>query len=310
MVARRISALVLLTLAVSVAGVLDAAVASADCGDRFPNETWELVGETALLSVSAVGVPTEQALRFADEANATARLLEADFGEVPPLELCVFGREVRLDPTGLVPPGQLLHAAVFADEGTVYVGAIGSRLFDETHSFGLAYAVLWDQAARLGMEGYPEPLATAIGQWYLSRVSGKVELHHNQMRGGAFFRDPAGGGIETTDWATAHQPPIYTWNPEFQEAPIGDLVDFAVGTYGTEVLSDPDPVRWADIEQEWQAALREEALQGTGGSGSAWVIGLAIVVGFVGLAALMAWLTRRSRIKAREQARARAQASP
>jgi hypothetical protein len=188
------------------------------------------------------------------------------------------------------------------------VGGLQAIRFDESHAFGLAYATLWGLAQQQGLEGYPEPLATVIGQWYMSRAAGKLDLHHSQMRGGAFFRDPGGEGVDSTDWTAAQQPPVYVWNPQFQESPIGDLVAFAVETQGPEVLLDTDGARWSEIEQKWQAALREEALQGAG-SGNAWVIGLAVIVGFVGLAILLALLNRRSRRRIKEKLRAEAQAS-
>ncbi len=305
---RSIAVLIALVAAGMAAGLVSAAAAFADCGAQFPEEEWVLVGETDLLTVSSAGLSDAAGLRFADEAGATARLLEADFGTLPPLELCVFGPDVRLDPEGLAPRGQQLHAVVFAEEGTIYVGGLQASLFDEAHSFGLAYATLWGLARRHGLDSYPEPLATVIGQWYMSRVAGKVDLHHSQMRSGAFFRDPSGGGVETTDWTADRQPPIYVWNPQFQESPVGDLIGFAVETHGPEVLLDTDSARWSEIEQEWQAALREEALQGSG-SGNAWLIGLAVVVGFVSLAILLAWLNRRSRRKIKEKMRTEAQAS-
>ncbi len=305
---RTLSAIAALVAALFAVGIAVAAPAHAGCGDRYPDVEWRSTGQTDLLVVSATpSVGDGLGLRLADEAGAMARVLEEDFGSVPPLSLCVFGTEDGLDATGLVPEGQLLHAAVFNEDGTVYVNTLDSRLFAETNAFGLAYAVLWDVAARQGAAGYPEPLATVIGQWYLARAAGKLELHHSQMRGGAFFRDPSGQGIEATDWAWAAQPPVYSWNPQFQESPLSDMVQWAVDQHGVEVLSDPDPQRWAEIEKAWQDALRAEALQGASG-GNDWLIGLTIFFGFIGLAGLVAWLNKRSKRRIREQARIRTQA--
>lgn len=302
-----LSVLVLIGVA-AIGAVAGAAPAFAGCGDNFPDTEWRVTGETELLVVAtAPSVSDGQGLRFADEASATARWLEEDLGTIPQLNLCIFGVDDDLDPTGLVPAGQLLHAVVFNEDATVYVNTIQASLFDETHAFGLAYAALWHVADELGRTGYPEPLASAVGQWYLARSADKLDLHHVQMRGGAFFRDPSGGGIETTDWAQASQPPTFAWNPQFHETPISDLVQFAVDQYGPEILNELDGIRWSEIEQEWQTALRLEALQGSSG-GADWVVGLVIFFGFIGLAGLTAWLTRRSRIKLREEARKRAEA--
>jgi hypothetical protein len=297
--------LVVLNLTVSL---ITAAPALAGCEDHFPDTEWSVAGETELLVVSRSSSISEgQGLRLADDAAATARLLEEDLGPLPQLSLCIFNQDDNLDRTGLVTEGQLLHAAAFNDDSTVFISTLQGRRFEEAQAFGLAYAALWGVAAREGETGYPEPLASVVGQWYLSRVADKLELHHSQMRGGAFFRDPTGEGIETTDWTQASQPAIYTWNPQFQESPIADLVQYAVDQYGVDVLVEPDGDRWAEIEQEWQAALREEALQGASG-GNDWIIGFAIFFGFILLAGLMAWLQRKSKQKIREDARIRTQA--
>ncbi len=307
MAQRTLSALALVALWLTGAAVA-AAPAVAGCDDHYPEAGWRPIGETALLVVEITpSVSDGEGLRFADEAATTARMLEADLGTLPPLSLCVFNEEDELDPADLVPPGHLLHAAVFNEDATLFVNTLQLGRFDETHAFGLAYATLWHVATLQGHPGYPEPMATVVGQWYLSRVADKLELHHSQMRAGAFFRDPGGGGIETTDWAQGTQAAVYSWNPQFQESPLADFVQYAVDQHGAGVLSDIDPDRWAAIEQEWQSALREEALQGASG-GSDWVIGLTIFFGFIALAGLTAWLTHRSRIKAREEARQRGEA--
>ncbi len=285
--------------------VASAPAAHAACDDHFPEQPWERIGETEVLTVSAVGLGESQALRYSNEANTMMLLLEQDFGPLPALDLCIYGPDVRLDPTGLAPPGQLLHAAVFNESRTIYISALQPRFFTGNQAFGLAYAALWNVAMEEGQTGYPEPLATTIGQWYLARVTDKLELHHSQMRGGAFFRDPSGEGIDALPWATNQQPAVYVWNPQFQESPMSDFIAYAVRTHGPEVLRDLDGERWADIEAAWSGDLREEALEGRS-SGNAWMIGLAIVIGSVALAVLVAWLARRQRIRAHEEARARA----
>ncbi len=285
--------------------VANAPVARAACDDHFADHEWERIGETELLTVSAIGLGEDQALRYSNEANAAMLLLEDDFGPLPALDLCIFGPDVRLDPTDLAPPGQLLHAAVFNESGTIYISALQPRFFIGNQAFALAYAAMWNVAMEEGQTGYPEPLATTVGQWYLARVTDKLELHHSQMRGGAFFRDPSGEGIDALAWAADRQPAIYVWNPQFQESPLSDFIAYAVATHGPDVLRDLDGERWADIEASWAAALRDEALGGSS-SGNAWMVGLAIVIGSVALAIAVAWLARRGRIRAAAEAKARA----
>lgn len=302
---RRLVAVSVLVLVVSVAGVAAAGPSLAGCSEHFPEAEWSPAGETDLLTVETAGLSPGQALRFAEEASITARWLDTDLGGLEPLTLCVTGRDVVLDGAGIVAEGQRLHSVVFNDDGTVVVDALEALFFDEAHAFGLAYAALWQVAAQIGTEGYPEPLATTIAQWYLSRAADKLELHHAQMRSGAFFNDPSGRGVATTEWTASAQPATYAWNPQFQESPLADFVEFAVASEGPAILRDPSGERWAALEQEWQAALREEALQGSTG-GNAWVVGLGIALGMVALAGLLAWLNHLSKRRTTEAARSRA----
>lgn len=292
--ARRSAAIVALATTLMLVA---AAPALAACEDHFPTVEWLVATQTDLITVKTVDVPEGQALRFADTAAETARTLESDLGTVPPLELCLYAPSANLPTEGLLPVGQQLHSVVF-DDGTVVIGTLQSRIYDETQAFGLSYAALHGLAERIGEPAYPEPLASAVGQWYAARAAGKLEVHHSQMRTAAFFRDPDGDGVDPSDWAASTQPPAYTWNPQFHESPISDLVEYAVSTHGISVLEDATTERWETIEIAWQASLRNEAVQGRS-SGNAWLVGLGIVIGAVAAAALLALHQRRLKLRAK-----------
>lgn len=291
---RRLLSTCLLTGAIVLVGPAISAQVASPCAATLPDGDWQLAGQTDLVAVYGAGLTQALGLRLADGATTTARMLEADFGSLPPLTVCVIGFQVDVDTTPLTGGQGLFHSAVLNDEGTVFVSMIDGAYFDEAHAFGMASAVLWHEAAAMGLDGYPEPLATTIGQWYISRSAKREGLDHAQMRNNAFFIDPGGEGIEPADWAVSSQTPTLAWNPEFQASPVADMIGYAVAQHGIEVLDDPDPLRWAEIEVAWQADLRDEALQGRE-SGNRWVFGLGIVVGAVALGAITAWLTRRSR---------------
>ena len=258
-----------------------------------------LVSEDERVSVFAAALDRGIATRFADDAHEVVALLAADLGELPDTTLCLFGPSTTLDASelhdaGLLPPGQRLHAALFADEALFFLDTQQARLVADAIALGLAHIALWHVAAAAGEAGYPEPLAGAIAQWYAARRNGKLATHRATMRVATFYGDP-GGNAPSSSWLASAQEPIAVWNPEYQESPIGSLVEDAVAARGASILQNPDPVEWAAAELAWRAALRDELLQGADDSRD-WVGGVFIAAGAV-LAAvgLALWGRRQSR---------------
>lgn len=285
-----------LALYVSVLMGLAAPAAAQDpsaCASRFPAHAWTLVSEGASVATFRASVDESVAHRFAESATAAASMLAADLGEFPPTVLCVFGSDITLDAAslvdaGLLPSGQRLHAAAFIDEALLFVDTQQFRLVDDAIVLGLANIALWHSS---GSDGYPEPLAGAVAQWYVARMADSLEQHHSTMRVFNFFNDPS-GNAPPTDWFAGSQEPVAVWNPEFQESPIADFVESAVADSGTSIIVDPEPAVWEAADVAWRAGLRAELLQGAEGSRD-WVGGVAIAVLVVVLAVATAWWGRR-----------------
>ncbi len=272
-------------------GVATAAEASG-CLEHFPATDWT---ESALVGPATLWIADIEdavAARYADQVAAITEILESDLGALDSIDVCIFGSEVRLDAADLLPDNQRLHAVVFPQDDTVVVGAILPQFLEEAVAFGLAYAALWQVGEDLPADGYPEPLATTVGQWYMARVKDRLDQHRSAMRTGLFFSDPEGkaeGGV----WTGEVQSTAYVWNPEFLESPIGDMVEFAVATRGVDVLRDVSTETWADVESEYRLTLRQELIGD--GSGSAWIVGAGIIIGVVVLAGIAAWFAHRDR---------------
>ncbi len=298
---RRISRTALLVVVITVLVAPGAARAQAEsrCDERFPDQEWELVIDEGGVTVHSAALDSGAAARFADDALEVAALLRSDLGSIPDMAVCVYGAHTTLDGSelqdmGLLPEGQRLHAAVFADEALLFVDAQQPRLVGDAISLGLANVALWHLASAAGENGYPEPLASAIGQWYAGRLNGKSATHRATMRVATFYNDPR-GDADASDWLVATQQPISVWNPEYQESPIGDLVADAVAARGTGIIRNPDPAEWAAADIAWRAALRRELLQGAEESRD-WVGGALIAGGSIVAAILLAlWGRRRSR---------------
>jgi len=294
-----LTALVAAVITVLVAPVAVWAQAESRCDERFPDQEWVGVVDEGGVAVHSAALDSGIAARFADDALEVAALLRSDLGSIPDMTVCVYGADTTLDGSelqdmGLLPEGQRLHAVMFADEALLFVDAQQTRLVGDAISLGLANIALWHVAATAGETGYPEPLASAIGQWYASRLNGKSGTHRATMRVAAFYNDPR-GDAEASDWLVARQQPISVWNPEYQESPIGDLVADAVAARGTGILRDPDPEEWAAADLAWRAALRRELLQGAEESRD-WIGGALIAGGSIVAAILLAlWGRHRSR---------------
>jgi hypothetical protein len=207
---------------------------------------------------------------------------------------------VTVDPTGIVPSGQRVHSAAFGPESVVAVRAAELQRVQPAIAYGLAYAALWEAAEIGGLAGYPQPLADAVGQWYMARATGSLERHHAVMLRANFLQDPS-GTRPPVDWTVGGpQTPVFSWNPEFAESPVGDMIEFAVAKNGSEVLLDPTAATWAAVETEYKAQLHDELFGDVGGS-FGWPWGLAIVVIVLVLALVLSGYEWRRKRKANER---------
>lgn len=274
-------ALVVVALAPPPAARADA---ESPCGQRHPDQVWVAVGESDGVTAFAAELPPGIAARFVEDAFEVAALLRSDLGAVPDMTLCLFGSDVALDGSdlrdmGLLPPGQRLHAAMFAPEAQLFVDTQQFNQVPDAIALGLTHIALWHLAAAAGDSGYPEPLAGAIAQWYAARRNDRLATHRATMRVATFYADPS-GTAEASDWLTGSQDPIRVWNPEYQASPIGSFVEDAVAQRGVAMLRQPDPDEWAAADLAWRAALRWELLQGADESRD-WVGGMLIASGAV-----------------------------
>jgi len=293
-------ALLVALLAVAVIAVSPHVGAQTEsrCDQRFPEPVWTLVVAADGVAVYAAELESAVAVRFSDHAFEVASLLRSDLGAFPDTTLCLFGADVALDGSalqdaGLLPPGQRLHAARFADDALLFVDTQQARLVADAIALGFTHIALWQVASDAGATGYPEPLASAIAQWYAARLNGSLAAHRSTMRLAVFYSDPR-GNAPASDWFAGAQEAMSVWNPEYQESPIGALVEDAVSQHGTSVLQEPQPEVWAAAELAWRAALRDELLQGADESRD-WVGGVLIAGGALAAAIGLALWGRRQR---------------
>ncbi|MFQ5555029.1 MAG: hypothetical protein ACE5GC_06635, partial [Acidimicrobiia bacterium] len=222
---RRTFALVALVTAAFGIGSVGSAAGQADsgCTSHFPSVTWGFEGSSGTTDVHTAGLDEGIAQRALLSVERSIGLMDGQLTPPVASTVCVFGAGIDLDPVGVGPPDERVHAVVFAEEAVIAVDAQLLTLLEPSVTYGLAYAWLWHTAADLGLEGYPEPLATAVAQWYRARVTRRLDNHHAIMRTGLFFADPEGDD-PSRDWAAGAQPSVFRWNPQFNDSPIGDVV--------------------------------------------------------------------------------------
>jgi hypothetical protein len=267
----------------------------------FPEIAWVTVPTTGPVTVATSGMSPEMGARFALNVEQTAARIDQELGGVDGAAACLTVPDAALDVADLVPVGQRLHVAVFGEEKVFVLAAVEIRFIDDAIAFGLPHIALWDVADDLGLpDGYPEPLASTISHWYLARQIDRLERYHAELRVALFLDDPNPDQRtpdQATRWVAAPMADPRLFDPQFVASPMGDFIDYAVRTQGVAVLRDPSQDTWGALEREWRIAMKDELLEGREGSyGAEW--GVAIFVGFIVLAVLLALLRRRQKRRA------------
>lgn len=288
---------------VFVAGAAHAAD-SDRCSARFPDVTWIEYPVTAPVTVATSGLNEATSERFAEDAARNANRIAADFGGLDGVAVCITAPEVRLDLGGLVAQGQRLHVGAFGAEKMLVVSAVEISQMDDGIAFGLADIAAWNVATELGLDdGYPQPLASAIGHWFLARDNGRTERYHSEMVVNMFLDNPNPDELMAEDetvWTASAQDDPFLFDPQFVASPIGDLIDHAVATHGAEVLLQPQQDVWGPLEREWRISLKDELLADRSGQLDA-VWGVAIAVFFILLTVALALQRRRQKRRARQK---------
>jgi hypothetical protein len=272
------------------------------CATRFPEVTWTEYPVVASVTVATSGLNQATSERFAADAARNANRIAADFGGLDDVTVCITDQEARLDLGGLVARGQRLHVGAFGAENMLVISAVEIGRVSDGIAFGLADVAAWNVAADLGLEaGYPQPLAGAIGHWFLARDNDRLDRYHAEMVVNMFLDNPNPDQItqdEETNWTSGSQDDPFLFDPQFVASPIGDFIQYAVAARGSEVLHQPEQAVWGPLERDWRISLKEELLANRQGQLDAFW-GIAIVAFFVLLTVGLAVQRRRQKLRSR-----------
>jgi hypothetical protein len=284
-------ALVALTVLLGTPGT--AAADSSRCADLFPDVSWvpqQIDGPTAL---ETAGMNDAESERFARVVADQSQLIESEIGGLSGSTVCLATTELAAAFSAYAPVGQRLHAGVFAEERVLVLAAMETRMIDDAIAFGLPQLALAQVASELGIAGgYPEPLGSTIAYWYLARATDRLERYRSGLVISMFLDDP--NPEERTDadavqWVSERKPDPSFFDPQFLGSPMGVFIDYAVSQRGIGVLRDLDQATWAGLEKAWRISIRDQYPRGN--FGIWWGVGIVVV--FVLLALLLAWLKRR-----------------
>ncbi len=247
--------------------------ASRGCADRFPAVSWTQVS-TGDVAVYVAGVPSAMAERFAREISLVSGWITDDIGTFE-ADVCLVDHDLRFIGDEYVSGSQQFHAHQDLEGRFVLLNTQRPGFVGPAAAFALAHQALWQNN---GDEPFPEPIAGVIAHWYRARILDRLEYYHRDVMVENFFDTES-----VVDWGASFQDPVQDWNPETNFRAIGDFVDFAVATYGTDVLAETDAAVWSRIEGEWRTSLRAD-LTGRDTPTTDWVLGVGVAIGIVGVA--------------------------
>jgi hypothetical protein len=282
---RLLASLIALLVVVVAAPAAHAAVGDS-CADRFPEVAWVTVSDGAV-TIEATGLTDGLIGRYDTEISLVEGWIVDEIG---PLEatVCLVDPDAPFDTSRYVSGSQRFHARMEMEEQLLIINVERFGFVGPASAWALAHHALWQN----GVDGgNPEPISSVIGQWYRARILDRLELYHREVMVDNFFDTEA-----VIDWTADRQPPVLDWDPERNFQAVGDFVDFAVATYGTQILLESSGERWSEIEGEWRSALRAD-LTGRTTPTTDWIIGISLAVAAVVIAAVAAvlgfWSKRR-----------------
>ena len=252
------------------------------CASVFPEAVW-VAGDSSVVDVGFSSVAPGLADRFTSEIEATATPVTSEIGGLDSVAVCVAGRDPAIDVAMYLEPTKRFHAILDHDQDVLVLSAESPGNIRKAAAFGIPQLALWNASGRTG---WPEPIASAIGQWYRARVLDRMTQYRVLSTGADFSVDRLTGesnfGLDfdtdaRIEWVAGTQPAQRTWDPSRNDTPIGYFIEYTVANEGIEVLFDPDAGAWERREEAWRSSLVTD-LTGRDDPTTGWVTGVSIAV--------------------------------
>ena len=283
----RITALALTTAAVcgfvmfsAVASPQATADTATRCAELFPESEWVAV-EGLSVDVGMSDVPPGRMERFAAEIDSTAAAVTSDLGGLEGSAVCVVGPDSGFDGTRYAEPPTRFHAAVDGPSNVIVISAASPGNVSPASAFAIPHLALWNLS---GGEGWPEPIASTIAQWYRAVALDRMALYRVESTGADFSVDPISGegnyGLDFStdpriDWLSSQQVAVRSWDPATNEAAIGYFIDYTVTQNGIESITSLEATEWSEREEAWRTSLVAD-MTGRTEPTTGWISGVTI----------------------------------
>lgn len=255
------------------------------CAELFPEAEWVAVDGLAV-DVGVSDVPSGRVDRFAAEIERTAAVVATDLGGLTDSAVCIVGGDSAFDDSRYTEPTLRFHAAIDSPNNVIVISAVSPGEVLPASAFAVPHLALWNLS---GGEGWPEPIASTIAQWYRALALDRMAQYRVESTGADFSVDPITGegnfGLDFTteariDWLASSQVPVRAWDPSRNEAAIGYFIEYTVVENGVESITSLDAAEWSTREEAWRSSLVTD-LTGRTEPTTGWISGITIAAAAV-----------------------------
>lgn len=233
---------------------------------------WDVETEVRGVVVRGSGVSLALAERVANAIDPWVARAADELAPLDGAEICLFPNEMPIDAQALGwDPVRVLRAAAFGPEQALFLSTLQASELEPAAVMGVTYLAQWrvDPA-------YPEPLGTAVRQFYRSGHEGEVDRNRDVMSFAHLTER-----FDPIPWTEGAIQPVLLWNIESQTSPIGDFAAYVVEQGEQGLFTAPDAERLMALDESWRGFLLDEARGGEATSG--WLVGLAFIAGAISL---------------------------
>ncbi len=256
------------------------AQATTRCAELFPEAEWVAVDGLSV-DVGMSDVPAGRMERFSAEIERTAAAVTSDLGGLTDSTVCIVGGDSTFDDSRYTAPTLRFHAAIDSPNNVIVISAASPGAVLPASAFAIPHLALWNLSDG---EGWPEPIASTIAQWYRAIALDRMAQYRVESTGADFSVDPLTGegnfGLDFStdariDWLASSQVAVRAWDPSRNEAAIGYFIEYTAAENGVASITSQDAAEWSAREEAWRSSLVTD-MTGRTEPTTGWISGITI----------------------------------